>query len=111
MFFIIHFSFKLFTYANWLSLLWNMCAQILELWYCEFAFSCFIHDLSYRQCTSLMSLFSQDYYKPDIFFALETSIDYEVIPDIKDFSKYADKNLLQLNHGGIAMYTKDALAA
>ena len=50
-------------------------------------------------------------YKPDIFFALETSVSYDILPEINGFLKFADKNLLQLNHGGIAMYITKTISS
>ena len=34
---------------------------------------------------------------------------YEIIPEIENFKKYADQNVLQLNHGGIVAYVHKTL--
>ena len=36
---------------------------------------------------------------------------YEIIPEIENFKKYADPNILQLNHGGIVAYVHKSLIA
>ena len=33
-------------------------------------------------------------YKPHVIFLLETSMGYESIPEMADYAKYADKNIL-----------------
>ena len=48
-------------------------------------------------------------YKPDIIFILETSTGYQALSEIKDYRKYADENIHDLNHGGIAMYVQKLL--
>ena len=50
-------------------------------------------------------------YKPDIVFVMETSIGYEVIPNINGYTKYADKNIRECSHGGIAFYLTNELAS
>ena len=47
--------------------------------------------------------------KPDIIFVTETSAGYDAIPPIKGYEKYADKEIRELNHGGIACYISSVL--
>ena len=48
--------------------------------------------------------------KPDIVFATETSAGYDAIPTIEGYEKYADMEIRELNHGGIAFYVRNSLA-
>ena len=48
---------------------------------------------------------------PDIIFVSETSAGYDAIPEVEFYSKYADKDVQILNHGGIALYVNKKLAA
>ena len=47
--------------------------------------------------------------KPDVIFVTETSAGYDAIPNIEGYEKYADKDIRELNHGGIAFYVCSAL--
>ena len=48
--------------------------------------------------------------KPDIVFLTETSAGYDAIPTIGGYEKFADKEIRELNHGGIVCYVRSALA-
>ena len=42
--------------------------------------------------------------RPDIVFVFETATGYGALPDIELYNKYADKDVKQLNHGGVVLY-------
>ena len=48
--------------------------------------------------------------KPDIIFVTETSAGYDAIPFIRGYEKFADKEIRELNHGGIVCYVSSVLA-
>ena len=50
-------------------------------------------------------------YSPEIVFILETAAGYDEIPNITGYQKFADENICKLNHGGIVVYVKYALAS
>ena len=41
---------------------------------------------------------------PDIIFVSETSAGYDAIPEIDLYTKFADKDIKTLSHGGLAFY-------
>ena len=49
--------------------------------------------------------------EPDVIFVTETSAGYDAVPTIQRYTKYADKDVLVLNHGGIAFYVRNTLAS
>ena len=48
--------------------------------------------------------------QPDVIFVTETAAGYDAILPIQGYSKYADKDVRILNHGGIAFYVSSTLA-
>ena len=45
-----------------------------------------------------------------MFFA-ETSMRYDILPDIKNYKKYADPSILQQNHGCVIAYIQRNLVS
>ena len=52
-----------------------------------------------------------DNEKPQIIFTIETSLGFDFIPELKNYKKFADKNIVQLNHGGIVAYIASSIAS
>ena len=48
--------------------------------------------------------------KPDIVFLNETSAGYNAIPIIRGYEIFADKEMRELNHGGIVRFVSSKLA-
>ena len=47
--------------------------------------------------------------RPDVIFVTETAAGYDAIPSIQGYVKFADKDVRELNHGGIVLYVSSAL--
>ena len=47
--------------------------------------------------------------KPKIIFLLETAMGFDILPEISEYKKYADPNIVQINHGGIVAYIHQSL--
>ena len=50
-------------------------------------------------------------YIPHILFLLETAVGHDIIPNIQDYIKIADKNKKVSNHGGIVAYLHNSIAS
>ena len=48
--------------------------------------------------------------RPQIVFLLETAMGNNTLPNFRHYEKYSDKNVNQLNHGGIAAYIDKTMA-
>ena len=48
---------------------------------------------------------------PDILFVTETSVPYGALPNIKKYTKYADKNVIKCHYGGVTVYVRNELAS
>ena len=47
---------------------------------------------------------------PQIMFLLESSMGYDILPTIKNYTKLADQNVKSLDYGGIVAYVENSLA-
>ena len=63
-------------------------------------------NVNRRLNTILLNVSPVTIFKPDIFFATEISFGYDAIPSIEEYQMFADKDVVQTNHGGIAVYVK-----
>ena len=48
--------------------------------------------------------------RPQLVFLLETAMGNKTLPNFRHYEKYSDKNVNQLNHGGIAAYIDKTMA-
>ena len=47
---------------------------------------------------------------PQIAFLSESSMGYDILPSIKNYTKFADQNIKSLDYGGIVAYVENSLA-